>query len=125
MYSLAQKEAWVPIPPDYKKWKARLVSKQPYLAVINDKIAGFIELEEDGHIDCTYTLPEYQGKGVANTLLNHITEIARKKSYKRLYVDTSIVAKPFFEKCGFNVLHENNITRNKLLLTNFTMEKWL
>lgn len=70
IYSEEQKRAWAPSPIDYEKWKKRLEIKRPYLLLINDHIAGFIELELDGHIDCTYVLPNFQRKGVASTLLN-------------------------------------------------------
>lgn len=125
VYSDEEKEAWATTPPDYAKWEARLAIKQPYLIMLGDDVAGFIELDDDGHIDCTYTCPNHQGKGVATALYNHIESIAKKRGDKRLYVEASHIAKPFFEKFGFVVLHENKVERNQLVLINFTMEKYL
>lgn len=125
VYSQQQKEAWAPIPPNYEKWAERLEEKKPCLAILEQRIVGFIELDPDGHIDCTYTLPDYQGRGVASALFNHVEEIALTRGYKRLYVEASFLAKSLFEKQGFKVLHENKIERGNVILSNFTMEKWL
>jgi putative acetyltransferase len=54
IYSEEELEAWSPTPPDYDHWKERLARKQPFLAVKDKIIVGFIELESDGHIDCLY-----------------------------------------------------------------------
>jgi putative acetyltransferase len=125
IYSDKQKQAWAPTPPDYEQWSARLLIKKPYLAIIEQKVAGFIELDPDGHIDCTYTDPVFQGLGVASALFNHIKIIAVSRGDKRLYVEASLVAKPLFEKWGFSLLHKNELVRCDTTLTNFTMELWL
>lgn len=44
LYSEAQKEAWAPTPPEYAHWARRLTRKRPYLAVIDGRIVGFMEL---------------------------------------------------------------------------------
>ncbi len=54
IYSNEEKEAWVPTPPEYTDWKLRLTKKQPFVAIKQNVIVGFIELEDDGHIDCLY-----------------------------------------------------------------------
>ena len=64
IYSEAQKDVWAPTPIDYGRWN---------LLLNNDQVAGFIELESDGHIDCAYVSPEFQKQGVATALLKHIT----------------------------------------------------
>lgn len=64
-YSREQVEAWAPTPPDYDHWQRRLDCKQPFVAEINQKIVGFIELDPDGHIDCMYTHKDYQRQGIA------------------------------------------------------------
>lgn len=63
VYTPEQKEAWAPTPPDYAAWSKRLDEKRPLVAIINGQVAGFIELDTDGHIDCTYTHPNFQGMG--------------------------------------------------------------
>ena len=51
IYSEQQKHAWAPMPIDYINWEIRLENKKPYVLLIKNEVAGFIELESDGHID--------------------------------------------------------------------------
>lgn len=59
-YTPKELEAWAPSPINYDKWQKRLLSKMPLLAVINNKIVGFAEIENDGHIDCFYVHKDHQ-----------------------------------------------------------------
>lgn len=122
VYTSKQKEVWAPTPPDYAFWGQRLLRKNPYLAIVDNQVAGFIELDCDGHIDCTYTHPNYQGQGIASSLYQYVLEIARSKNFSRLYVEASLVALPFFEKRGFVVVKKNELHRQGLTLINFDME---
>jgi putative acetyltransferase len=122
LYTSEQKEVWAPTPPNYAFWQQRLINKKPYLAIIDNQVAGFIELDADGHIDCTYTHPSYQGRGVASALYQHVLEIAKVRKLSRLYVEASLVALPFFERRGFVIIKKNEIHRQGLTLTNFDME---
>ena len=70
IYDKAQKNVWAPKPIDYKKWGDRLARTKPFIMLINNQVAGFIELEADGHIDCTYVSPQFQGRGVATLYFN-------------------------------------------------------
>ena len=104
IYTAEQKEAWAPTPPDYKFWQKRLDKKQPFLAFLGEDLVGFMELEHDGHIDCSYTHPKFQRLGVASALYGYLETQAKKRGINRLYVEASHVAKPFFEKLGFPVV---------------------
>ncbi|SEA84104.1 Acetyltransferase, GNAT family [Desulfuromusa kysingii] len=125
VYSPELKEAWAPTPVNYERWSERLNEKKPFLAVIESRVAGFIELDADGHIDCTYTHPDFQGKGVASTLFEYLLEEAKSRNIKRLYVEASLIAKPFFEHRGFSVVKKNEVQRNGSSLVNFSMEMYL
>lgn len=123
VYSEAQKEVWAPEPIDYDRWAERLEKTQPFIAVIEDRVVGFIELESDGQIDCMYTLPEFQGLGVASALYAHLVKEAHRQNIKRLRVDASAVASPFFAKRGFTLIRRNELLRQGVSISNFTMEK--
>lgn len=125
LYSETDKEAWAPTPSDYWFWAKRLARKQPWLALIEGRIVGFMELEADGHIDCVYVDPDYQGRGVAKTLMNHILSIARANGTPSLTVEAAKSAQGFFAQMGFKPLHENRVTRNGRILINYTMKKRL
>ncbi|PHQ24358.1 histone acetyltransferase [Marinobacter guineae] len=125
LYTSEQKEAWAPTPVDYASWSERLKVKQPFIALIENCVAGFIELDADGHIDCTYTHPNFQGRGVASALYEHLLTEARARNLKRLYVEASLIVKPFFEHRGFSVVKKNEVQRNGVSLVNFSMERYL
>ena len=121
IYSNEEKEAWAPTPPDYVAWKSRLAKKQPYVAWKQNVIVGFIELEEDGHIDCFYVHKDYQGLGIGSRLLEHLIQKAQDRSIASLYVEASKVAVPLFEKFGFHYKSINKMTRNGQTLINYNM----
>ncbi|WNJ97929.1 GNAT family N-acetyltransferase [Vibrio ruber] len=125
IYTPEQKAAWAPAPVNYELWSERLSIKKPFVAIIDNHVAGFIELDSDGHIDCTYTHPNFQGIGVASSLYEHLLSQAKEAGMTRLYVEASLIAKPFFERRGFTVVKQNEVQRNGESLINFSMEKYL
>jgi putative acetyltransferase len=120
-YSKEQKQAWSPSPPDYALWMQRLEEKQPFVAMFGSEVLGFIELEQDGHIDCLFTHPEFQNQGVASQLFNYLKMRAQAQGIQKLYTEASLVALPFFEKRGFEVIEENEVHRKGVKLLNYSM----
>jgi ribosomal protein S18 acetylase RimI-like enzyme len=125
LYSQAQRKAWTAGIVDSNKWQKRLLTSKPYLLLIDNKIAGFIELDCDGYIGCLYVAPAMQRRGVASSLLQYVMNIAVEAGLRRLSVHASIVAKPFFEKFYFEVETENKVMREGIELTNYSMYKQL
>ncbi len=125
IYSERQKEAWAPTPPEYEFWKKKLNVSQPLVALIDNQPAGFVELESNGHIDCFYISPEYQGMGLASELYKHLEDIARSRGLKKLYVEASLLIKPLFLNRGFDIHKKNRVRRNGETLCNFSMIKHL
>ncbi len=125
IYTAKQKEAWAPTPTDMIKWQTRLNQKRPHVALVGPMIAGFIELEADGHIDCAYVRPDFQSKGVGTALYQEVKRQAIEMRLKRLYVEASLVARKFFAKQGFREICENHIERNGQILVNYSMELML
>ncbi|MEJ2693463.1 MAG: GNAT family N-acetyltransferase [Candidatus Thiodiazotropha sp.] len=121
-YSSDDLEAWAPSEIDYNHWKDRLALKKPYVAVKNDMIAGFIELENSGHIDCLYVHPSCWKQGVATQLLDYALRKAKEKGIDRVFVEVSEVAKPLFVVCGFRVISENKVQRRGRELINYKMD---
>lgn len=124
-YSLDQINAWAPkssleIEGWVNKWQKKV---PPIVATLNHEIVGFVEFEENGHIDCFYCHHAYQGCGVGSALMKAVEEEARKKKIERIFAEVSITAKPFFEAKGFNILNEQSVSIRGVMLTNFVMEK--
>ncbi|MCO4757654.1 MAG: GNAT family N-acetyltransferase [Oceanospirillaceae bacterium] len=124
-YSDQELESWSPTPPDYARWQARLDLKKPFVALINGQIVGFIELDDDGHIDCLYVHKDYQRRGIGQSLFLYLCDIAKQKGYERLYVEASKGAKTLFDTLGFVTVSENQVARGASVLINFSMERYL
>lgn len=124
-YTTEQVHAWAPLPKDYDGWQSRLDGKPPFVAEIDGEIVGFITLEDDGHIDWTYTHPGFQRRGIAGQLYQHLESVAKSKGMARLYVEASHFARPFFEQRGFVITAENHTERFGQVLLNWSMEKQL
>ncbi|SET34728.1 GNAT family N-acetyltransferase [Thorsellia anophelis] len=124
-YSLAQQQAWAALPINHEKWASRLQKSRPYYLTVGNKVAGFIEFDMNGKIDCFYVHPHFQRQKIAMQLYQYIENIAYQNSIPLLSVDASKVIKPLFEKQGFMVIKENLFQINDVDLINFTMQKIL
>lgn len=87
--------------------------------------AGLIDLEADGHIDMLYVSPEAVGTGVAKALYDVVEQVARRHGIVRLHTEASELAKPFFERQGFGLLHRRDLELDGVPIHNFKMEKIL
>lgn len=125
-YSLDQLNAWAPKTSlETAGWIQKWQKYSPVVAAIGNKIVGFVEFEDNGHIDCFYCHHEHQGCGVGTALMKIVENKARKKHIKIIFAEVSITARTFFEAKGFNVIKEQVVERRGVMLTNFVMEKVL
>ena len=60
---------WAPADQDMNEWRERCLQKNPFVAIIGDRIVGMAELEEDGFVDYFYVSPDFQGQGVGSQML--------------------------------------------------------
>ena len=125
-YSTEQVNAWAPVSSlETVGWVKKWQKIPPMVAVINDKIVGFTELEDNGHIDCFYCHHQHQRVGVGSALMQAVEDKARKNKINKLFAEVSITAKPFFTAQGFIVTKEQSVSIRGMRLTNYVMEKIL
>ncbi|MBD1997594.1 GNAT family N-acetyltransferase [Leptolyngbya sp. FACHB-541] len=124
-YSSNQVNAWAPDDVHFRNWTEVCSSRFTYVADDEGVIAGFGELEVSGHIDCFYCHTNYQRCGVGKQLYQAIEAKAIELELKLLFVEASITAKPFFERMGFSVVKEQEVTRRGETFINYAMEKFL
>ncbi len=124
-YNQDQLAAWAPKEIDRESWLKRCLSRPTWLAWDGDILAGFIDLEADGHLDLLYVSPDYQGQGVAKALYHEVEKQARCNKNKSIFVEASLSARLFFEKQGFHVQTRQTVERNGETFINFKMEKSL
>lgn len=124
-YSSEQVKAWAPKIYDDSFWLKRFDNYDVYVVDEDGLILGFSEYQFPGHIDCFYVHHEKQRQGVGRLLCERIEKQAKKEGTKRLFVDVSITAKPFFVHQGFISVKEQNKSYQDLVFQQFFMEKWL
>jgi GNAT superfamily N-acetyltransferase len=90
-----------------------------------DRLAGFAELEPNGHIDRVYVSADHQGQGVGRALIAKIVAEARRLGLVRLFVEVSITARPFFESQGFTVVTPQTVVCRGVEFVNYRMERML
>lgn len=124
-YSSSQVQAWAPEDLQFRDWVAACSSRFTYVADDEGTIAGFGELEPDGHIDCFYCHKNYQRQGVGRRIYQAIEAKAIELGLPRLFVEASITAQPFFTQMGFSTVQEQYVTRRGETFINYKMEKLL
>lgn len=124
-YTPEQCEAWSARKPNPEHWEQRSERKLPFIAEINGRLAGFLELDPDGHIDCAYTHPDFQRQGVMGALVRHAIDECEARGIARMHVEASIPAMPMFAKHGFTIVRENTVRIGGVELMNFLMERVL
>jgi putative acetyltransferase len=124
-YTPEQIAAWAPATPDREAWAARLGGRPTLVAEIDGVIAGFSDLEPDGHIDMLFVDADHQGRGVAGALLDRIEPMARDRGLARLFTEASITARPMFEHRGFHVEAAQDVALRGQTLRNYRMAKAL
>jgi putative acetyltransferase len=124
-YSEDQVRAWAPDVVDREAWAARRASRPTWVVEIDGAIAGFSDLEPDGHLDNMFVHPDHQGRGVASALLAAVEAEAARLGLGRLFTEASITARPFFERKGFTVIRPQTVSVRGQDFVNYRMEKRL
>ena len=118
-YTKEQLDAWAPGQVDLEKWDQSFQEHFSIVAVENDIIVGFGDIDKTGYLDRLYVHKNYQGKGIATVICDQL----ESKVKENIITHASITAKPFFEKRGYKVVKEQQVERNGFFLKNYIMEK--
>lgn len=124
-YSSAQVEAWAPDDIYFRDWEKICSNRFTYVADDEGAIAGFGELESNGHIDCFYCHKNYQRCGVGSLIYHAIEAKALELGVNNLITEASITAKPFFQRMGFSIVKEQEVICRGEIFINYVMEKSL
>jgi putative acetyltransferase len=124
-YDEQQINAWTSGVDNRQRWDDIMTKQFVLVAQHADRIAGFATLDNGNYIDLLYVHKDYQRQGIANTLYADIETEARRLKQTTLTSDVSKTAKPFFEKVGFKVVKEQNVTIDNVEMTNYKMTKKL
>ena len=118
-YTKEQLDVWATGQIDLEKWNQSLQEHYCIVAVDNEIIVGFGDIDKDGYLDRLFVHADYQGKGIATAICNHLEHAVEGK----ITTHASITAKLFFEKRGYKAIKKQKVERQGIFLTNFVMEK--
>ena len=77
-----------------------------YGAYIKEKLVGVVSISSDNHMSCLFVHKEYHRRGIATILYKKMVLELKKKNVKRITVNASPYAVPFYHSVGFKDLGE-------------------
>ena len=89
------------------------------VAIDNEVIIGFGDINKAGYLDRLFVHSEYQRKGIATAICSQLEHAVQGN----IVTHASITARPFSEKRGYRIIREQQVERQGVFLTNFIMEK--
>ncbi|MHC4597664.1 MAG: GNAT family N-acetyltransferase [Planctomycetota bacterium] len=107
-YTPDQVKRWAPDDLDMEPWAARLARTKPFVAILDDKIVGFAELEPDGHINYIYCHHEFQRQGIGSELWEAVEREAERLGLEEIFAEVSTTGIDFFLAKGFQIEEEMN-----------------
>ena len=116
-YTEEQLDAWATGQVDLNKWDQSLREHYSLVAVENEMIVGFGDIDKSGYLDRLFVHEDYQGKGIGTMICNRLEQAVSGN----VITHASITAKTFFEKRGYRVVKEQQVERKGVFLTNFEM----
>lgn len=118
-YTVEQLDAWATGQVDLEKWNSSFQEHYTLVALDNEIIVGFGDIDKTGYIDRLFIHKDYQRRGIASVICNKLEQSVQG----RIFAHVSNTAKPFFEKRGYRVIKKQQVKRQGVVLTNFLMEK--
>lgn len=118
-YTKEQLDVWAAEQMDLEKWNRSLLKHYSVVAVENEIIVGFGDIDNNGYLDHLFIHADYQGKSIGTIISNQLEQAVQGD----ITTCASVTAKPFFEKRGYKVIKEQQAERQGIFLTNFVMKK--
>lgn len=118
-YTEEQLNVWASGKVDLERWNQSLQEHFSIVAVDNETIVGFGDIDDTGYLDRLFVHAKYQRKGIATAICEQLEQAVPGK----IITHASITARPFFEKRGYRVFKEQQVERQGVFLTNFVMIK--
>lgn len=100
-YSLEQLNAWAKSADDEEAFAAALNEGWVRIAVDEQGIVGFAQINMPGHIAMLYTAPRAARQGVATLLMDDMLTLGEAMGAQTITADASELARPLFEHFGF------------------------
>ena len=119
-YTKEQLNAWATGNVDLGKWNQSFLEHYTFVAVEENIIVGFGDIDKSGYLDRLFVHKDYQHKGIATVICDELENVV---DAPKIQTHASITAKPFFEKRGYKVISEQQVERQGIYFINYIMEK--
>jgi putative acetyltransferase len=103
VYSREQAEAWSQYPDDDEAFARRLSGGLTLVAELDGRVVSFGQLDPVDHVAFLYTAPEWTRRGLGTAIHAELEREAHKAGVTLLRVEASRIARPLFEKLGYDV----------------------
>lgn len=101
--------AWTPeqMPPGYRK----AIAENPFFVAEapgpgTPAATGYLDLK-NGSVEAIFTLPEFEGKGLATQILNTLKTEAKSRGFKEIILSSTPNAFEFYKRNGFRLVKES------------------
>ena len=119
-YTKEQLDVWATGNVNLNEWDKSFLEHFTIVAIKNEIIVGFGDIDKIGYLDRLFVHKDYQGQGIASTICD---ELEQRVHANIIITHASITAKMFFEQRGYRVMKRQQVIRNGISLTNYVMEK--
>lgn len=119
-YILEQLNVWATGKVDLDKWNQSFLEHYTVVAIDDDRIVGFGDIDQTGYLDRLYVHKDYLKRGIATAICNELEEVV---DTVQITTHASITAKPFFEKRGYKMIKKQYVERSGIVLINYVMKK--
>lgn len=119
-YAKEALDVWATEKIDLKEWNRSFIRHHTVVAVENNVIVGFDDIDNSGYLDRLFVHKNYQRQGITTTICN---ELESAVTVTRITTHASITAKPFFQQRDYKIVKKQEIIRRGVILTNYLMEK--
>lgn len=119
-YSEEQVQAWGGYELDPVIWNRSLLNNYSVVAIKDNIIVGFGDMDKSGYLDRLFVHKNYQGQNIATIIMRNLEFYINASKFTS---HVSITAKPFFENQGYHVVKDNLVKVRGVTLKDFIMEK--
>ena len=119
-YTKEQLDVWATGNVNLNEWDKSFLEHFTIVAIKNEIIVGFGDIDKTGYLDRLYVHKEYQRQGIASAICD---ELEQRVNANKIITHASITAKTFFDQRGYRVIKGQQVIRNGISLTNYVMEK--
>ena len=115
-YIKEQLNVWATGNVDLSVWNNSFLEHYTLVALENNVIVGFGDIDNTGYLDRLFVHKDYQSQGIATALCDRL-----EAGFDRVTTHASITAKQFFMNRGYRLIKEQQVVRKGISLANYVM----